>query len=250
MAFIIVFLLAAGTQAFLWSQGLWWFAILFIPMWLLVLPALFSAARDAFTADNWVLRVGADGLMLHLRSYANRHFSRDCETAVYLAWEEVAGVSGITERQKLPSGLHSTSGVERRHRILELELRTDTEELRQAISRERERKAPKIGISRSKSSQYPVTVVSPGVVHIAFGGLSPGLDRALEILGERAPCRRELRRLEVDWARLEGKELDRFVVRLHREGDTLGAESIVRRRYGVSLNEAADYVERLSRESL
>ncbi len=249
-AFLVFTLLAAGTQAFLWTQGLWWIAILFIPMWLLVLPALFTAARDSFTADNWVLRAGAEGLMLQLRSYANRHFPRDCETVVYLAWEEVAGASGFLERQRLPRGLHSAVGVERRHRILELELGTDTEELRQAILRERERKAPKIGISRSKSSHYPVTVVSPGVVRVAFGGLSPGLDRALEILGERAPCKRELRRLDVDWEGLEGRELERFIVRLYREGDTLSADSIVQRRYGVSLIEARDYVERLARESL
>ncbi len=183
------------------------------------------------------MKVTFEGLYLKFRSYLNYHFPEEGPTVVHLPWREIAAAQKTVDRT--PSTGHRGQSETQVGRYLDLHLEhTDTEALRQAVAQEAARKAPKKGRSSSRFHHNPGQVPEPGVVRVEWRGRR--MLRALRRYVAVRPARRTGHGCDA-----AGEDLDTQIIKLIEQGRRMPAIRTVRRRYGMSLTQATEFVDDL-----
>lgn len=163
-------------------------------LWVSIVCFIVHSMRGSLRRSNWLMKVTRDGVYLQFRSHSNWHFDGDAPTVVYLPLESIRSAGKVVEwtRSAARRSTGSNSGTSRVRPYLELHIQgLETDGLRQAIARERERKGPQksfLGMrSSSRSEHSPVLVPAAGVVRVDWRGsamLRP-FEKRSEILAER-----------------------------------------------------------------
>lgn len=101
---------------------------------------------------------------------------------------------------------------------------------------ERVRRAPRIGVSRTKHHHYPVRLVDEGILRIDWKGPSssvrPRIEGALECLGALLPVEAEARLEGRTLSSRDRRELDDRILELAEQGRVVAAVNLTRRAYG------------------
>jgi hypothetical protein len=212
-------------------------------VWLLVLQAVRSSAQAALLPTNWVLRVSAAGIGVHLRSFRNAHFRKDVPTVLWLDPGEVVRARRVRES----CWIANARGRQLvRRSWLELELEgVDTAALEKRLDEERRDQGPEIRVlgirTHARFNDTPVFVARPGVLRVEFLGQA-----MLEALREQVEIAPE-QKIDLDSAL--GSELEPRVRALCVRGMEMAARELVRRERGLSWTEAKEYVEGLGRKA-
>lgn len=210
-------------------------------------------AAAAFKKTNWLMKCGRAGLLIKFRSHLNHHFPNDQPTVVLIERSEIDSACKVSEVLSVPGvgGTRRGRGT-RSLRCVYLELRLrhgNTDELADALRRERTMKAPKVGISRTKYHHYPVRLVNSSLIRVTWKSkdtfIRPGIEAALRTLGRIMRIDPEQQLGERRWQELQGAALDDFVLDLCERGDRMNAIKIVRERYGYGLTQAREFVDQL-----
>lgn len=247
----LAFLVQASGTVLATLRELPWYAWLVLGPFVLGVGALYAlplaflaaTAQRAFGPSNWLVRVAPDGLALNLRSYQNAHFPDDAPSVLWLDWSELACVREARDVTPVEDS-RETPG---RTRWLELELApgTETTALADAVRHERERRGPerrRLGItSRSRSGHVPVFVPEPGRVHVDWLGHA--------LLGELARHAIRAERRTLDRRSRAGAPLEERLLELVRRGDGLAAIRLLRDEERLSLLEAKQRLDSLSRRA-
>ncbi|MEM7246955.1 MAG: hypothetical protein AAF533_16520 [Acidobacteriota bacterium] len=202
--------------------------------------------------ENWLIRVGREGLLVRLRSYRDLHLPEPHPTLLFIDRDEIVSVRGHVERYYRPRNEGSSETVVKVSSFLEIVLRdADSSELKRVL--EQERKLPAAGgpTVRARSKHRPVSLPEPDVIRFvwrgASGNITPGLSKALSILREHYPVAGE-RRSDSDFRRMNTKDMAEHLLRLVDAGDTRSATAITRKAYHMSLSEARSYIDGLIEE--
>ena len=182
LAGLVAWRYQAGAMRWGWAAlGAGFFAVLgwaWVAMWI-----------DTLRRDAWLLAVGGERILVHLRSSRRRPPGEP--QLLELPWAQVASVRLTRQKRSRPSPTGSGTVV-RFHTFLDLRVRDlDLGPLREALARER---------ALDKGAPYrdvdPVLVVDDDVVRVEMasrnGSTRPGHAEVLRLLGERVPVEEEL----------------------------------------------------------
>lgn len=177
----------------------------------------FSRFRKALSPENWVLKLGMDRILVKYRSYLNSHLPVEDLVVTEIPFSEIAWARKTKETVYTET---SDSTLTRFYTFLDLKLSTtNTEELKNAIKFERNRKPPiqnlnhdlflarkhkkpkqeidelkeKVRIEKAKhpegggrvtgvSHHHPVWWTEQGILRIEWNGLWPGINQILHAL--------------------------------------------------------------------
>jgi hypothetical protein len=224
----------------------------FLALMVVALIIMFMIAFASFQAagrpTNWLLRVTAQGLFIHYRSYLNSHLSADRPTVLFLPHREIAWMraSQRTERRKLPNDTATTQ----RRRYLEIGLRKDdVSELEEQFADER----AVMTAARSRFNHYPVLLVGR-VIRVEWRSprtaVAPGLRRTLDLLGPNYPAAPDVAEVLASDETLTDVAAQEARIRDYlAQGDTITATKLARHYFDYDLTAAKAYVERMEEKS-
>jgi len=220
----------------------WLFAV---PLILLTLLSV-KTARRALGSANWVMIVKGSGVALKIRSYLNADLEKRDPVVCWIPREEIRAVRKVGGSRDVPGKREGQTTETDRTVALDIVLKhVATGELAEACAREKSFR----GEGRMQFHHYPVLVPEPGVIRIPWSSrsqkLSPGIDKALALLGESFPVEAEVTRPHVDWRTAEGAELDQLVLDLCEAGNRIDAVKVLRLRNDMSPKEAKRFVDEL-----
>ncbi len=216
-------------------------------MWLLFYVMLGSIG-SAWSERNWLLRISPNQIVIQFRSYLNRHFPDTDPIAVALSKDEILSVGCARESISVPGAEVNERWVQN-YSFLDLRLEPAiVSEIAQALKNERDRLAPKIGVSRMKYIHNPVFLVEPDLLRLTWRGRSdlifPSIKKALELLkSQKIPLHNEP--APVFTQSNTESELRTKLLFLCESGDKIAAIKIARKHLGMDLAEAKKYVENL-----
>lgn len=251
VATLVLGALTGGIAYAIWigkAPVLLWISVFFCGLFFLI---GLGAFRASMRPSNWLLKRFHDRVQIKFRSYANHHFPEDDVTVVEIKNSEIDYIQKAGEVQNVPESFQERHNISNRFHYIDVHLNDkDTEELKAVLRKERDRQAPKRGISRTKALHYPVRNPEPGVVRLVWKGprdrIAPGLDKALEILGRALTVLPQGETRHESWENMEGPQLEAFLVRLYEAGDSINAVKIASHRRECSLTEANEYIEKLA----
>jgi len=209
---------------------------------------IFSYARAAMRPSNWLVKFNKERVLIKFRSHLNDHFPAEDPIVISFLPSEIQWIRKHKETQSSPNA-NKASTAERLSfwTFLEMKLGVHAEmrELEAALLAERNRKAPKIGRTRSKHNHYPVRLLDSGILRLEWNGIKPGVDKALKILGHVLQQRPEIHSRAKHWNELQAKEVDDRILDLAERGKTIEAVTMVRMKYDIGLAEAKIFVDEL-----
>ena len=201
-----------------------------------------------FRPTNWLVRVADRGVFIKFRSYLNHHFPEQDATVVYIPFREMRLTRVVRESQSLPDRDRGGT-MTRRRTVVEIELRSDSPEIVNALTVERGAEAPRrgrwFGSSSGKFRHYPVRMLTPRTIALEWG-VVPRVSEFLRILAVHTPV--EASKVMRDYTALgalKREEQESRLLELIESGQVMDAIRLARRLYGYDLPEAKTFVEGL-----
>lgn len=236
----VIFAYAVGGIPFV-------FVLIFVPF-SLIFPLISSnMVVRSFQTTNWLLALGPDRLWIKYRSYLNSHFPPDDLQIIELRYDEIESVGLIRRKEIMPGSRNRTQVQYCRH--LEFALcRPFGNELPEALLAERNTKGSPGRRTSSRSLDYPVQAKGENTIRMRVNGIRPGCKTALREFEKNginlAPEKREIE----DYTELleDKRQMEDQLIVLVEQGKTLAAVKLARRRYGMTLAEAKQFIDELS----
>jgi hypothetical protein len=119
--------------------------------------------------------------------------------------------------------------------------------IKESLKTERARKKPKMRGSGTKHHHYPVRIVDSEILRVEWGGIKPGIKDILSMLHGKVAIEPELYIKTDHTEKVEGKNLDSRILDLTARGQKMEAVSMVRHKYGFSLDRSKEFIEELMR---
>ena len=188
--------------------------------------------------DNWMARVHAGGLDLHLRSYLNSHLPKDCITVARLEWREIRTAEVISK--------WISTMADHRTRVQYIVFDVDSPDIDTLDRHLRAVQHQRTGTGVWQD--YPVQVVMPMSVRVQWNDISPPIPSAIEALRRHGVS---IRHGSIDLIQEsvqpqdEPADVDSKILELVLAGNKIAAIKLARQRYGLSLAEAKCFVEDL-----
>lgn len=233
---------------------------MFVWYWLGELPlsiACFSGAGLAFiglvafalfwkalSPDNWLLRVGDDGIYIKFRSHLNRALPSNDPQVVRLPVSEIESVR-ITKHRVTTEGSKGGTQVER---LKHLDLRVAIDALEELSERLKYERAVK---AKTKFHHYPVSVHGNTIRLLwrsARTTVTPSLAHAVAALSQQRIRVEPEQSEEYDYTArraADREETDSKIMELLERGDRMGAIRLVQRAYNYGTTEAVAFVDSL-----
>lgn len=211
---------------------------------------IFGTVRASYSSSNWLMRFDGSQVAVKFRSYLNRHFPREDAVVAVFDANEFRGARKTTQRWQLPSD-NRGGNKNQVFAYLDLILKEPAAaaELREALRREREYMPPKGSGSRRRFHHSPARIVEPDIVRLMWSSekdvIRPKIDHALRALGSAIPIEGEGHAPDRKWNDAPVEEVDAMLLELIESGHTMEAKKIARLRYGYSLKEVRQHLEKL-----
>ena len=214
----------------------------------LIFPLLsLSMLVRSLQATNWLFALGPDRLWIKYRSYLNSHFPPDDLQIIELRYNEMESVALVRRKEITPGSRNGTQVQYYRH--LEFTLcRPFGNELPEALLAEQNTKGSPDRKISSRSLDYPVQTKGENTVRMRVNGIRPGWKTALREIEKNgvtiAPEKREIE----DYTELleDKRQMEDQLIVLVEQGKTIAAVKLARRRYGMTLTEAKNFIDGLS----
>lgn len=204
-----------------------------------------------FRPANWLVRLTDDGLYIQLRSYLNHHFPQEDLTVVFIPHGEVRSARLVRQERLLPDRSESGAStmISRTQALVELELAGDTQDLAEALGRERDQvmTGKFLGKQSSRYRHLPVRLASADLLQIEWK-VVPRAQTFLHFLSRHTLVLTEDKRPEalVEFEHLPQAEQEARLLRLAESGDMIGAVAMARKLYSYDLAAAKEFVEGLA----
>lgn len=231
-----------------WHAAVGWPFFLFGGFNGLITLIILSAARAVWKSSNWTVLAARDGLYVNARSYMNHHFPVGDSVIAFLPYREIDSIRVIREKLVIPG---SIQGHTRQTTQIDLELRlrhAETAEFAQTIEREKSRTPP--GRIRSWSPHRPVEAPALGtiLVHWRNGNshLTPKVERFLEAVAGKVSIEKEAPAATRDYRAMSDQELEQLAAKLGRAGEKMQAMTLLHQKFGGTLTEAKQRLERIT----
>lgn len=204
-----------------------------------VCPIILYITLAKFTDANWVMRIRPDGLYINLHSFQDRP-TDEAAGVLHLPYREIAHAHRHIDKWTTPRDIGNSS-TSWKQVSLDLHVKSDTEDLSQALARIR---------VACKSGYRPVSTPAEGVIRIAWRGpgqdVAPSLDKVLAEMSPYVQVTEKTRTDRPNWLQLSDGELDELVRLLVHSGDSMAASQLLTRRRGCSATEAHLAIESLA----
>jgi hypothetical protein len=253
VAMVLTAVFPAVGVIMLWSGGgkvFPWYVI--IVGALLLLFALWKAA-GVFSAENWVVRVLGQRILIKIGPPSSDEPARVFVAEFQAKEFEWVRAHGRVTKTREPDGVAVSSTS-----WLELKLRTaDLTELERCIktasapvrSKWSAKRLP-VSVSSTTPTDIPVSVTSEDVLRVEWKGkywvLAPWLKRAVALLGKDIQVMPEVKEVQ-DFTKSDADKtkMEARIIELVERGEMMQAMKMARQLYGFSLKEAKDFVEEL-----
>jgi hypothetical protein len=210
--------------------------------------AALGQLRARTKPSNWLMRCNSSGVLIKYRSFLNWHLPAEHVQVVGFDYFEIAEIR--TAREKRHFTNDNPAGYDKYLTYLELRLvNADTSALETRLEAERAAEAP--GRFKSRSLDFPVEVLSGGLVRVRWKqsagyGTTPSLVKVISYLSPYTKTTASVSRNDVKAPRsLTPEEADNRILGMVQTGDKMEAVKCAREIYGCSLSEAVAYVEGL-----
>ncbi len=203
-----------------------------------------------FRPSNWLVRLTDHGLFIKFRSYLNDHFPEDDFTVAFIAHSEIRSARFVLQKEEVPDrddGGRPTA-ITKTHKLVEVELASETKELADALTRERAHAldGKNLGKISARFHHLPVRLAAPDRLQIEWT-VTPNAQTFLNALS-RHTLIRPTQQTKKDFVHLEGlsrAEQEACLLELAESGDKIGAIAMARRLYDYDLTQAKDFIEGL-----
>ena len=260
-------------------------ALLYIIGFIFGCIALMAVSRffKALLPVNWVVKFVSDRILVKYRSYLNAHLPEEDRVVAEIMYTEIDWARKTKETVYTED---SESTRTRFYTFLDFKLKApDVEELKNALKFERKRRPPiesmnrdlfqarkhkksaqeinelkeRIRIEKAKhpkgggrvttvNNHHPVRMIEPNVLRVEWNGLRPQINQIMNALQEKIAIEPEIKIKSDCTSNQSGKNLDDRILDLAERGDAMEAIKLVRIKYGYSLSEAKEFVEKLSKK--
>ena len=203
-------------------------------------------ARASFRSSSWRLRASTNGLYVKVRSFLNHGLSADDPVVVYLPKAEIVGL----REHRIWARRPGTDDSETIQRMVFLEIMLHDEDLGELVALLKCERAINPGKQSGVSMiarHYPVRVLPGGIVQVDWSGLSPGLKRAVKLLGGVYPLLDKLQTRQQRFTELDKTAKEDRLLELVERGETIGAVKLAKELYGYDTKDAKAFVDDLAR---
>ncbi|GJL78180.1 MAG: hypothetical protein NPINA01_11690 [Nitrospinaceae bacterium] len=244
--------------------------------------------RARLRPSNWLVRLRPDQMLVKFRSHLNDHFNEEDPVVAAIPFAEIAWVRKTRERLMTPSSSDTHTTQVSWHTYLDVKLNSpETEELKETLTTERNRPAPKsredelkhqlfqarkqkvseaeISVikeslkterarkkpkmrgSGTRHHHYPVRMADSEILRVEWGGVKPKIKSILKMLNGKVHVEPELY-LKTDHTLTPAEnDMDSRILDLAERGKIMDAISMVRQQYGFSLTRSKEFVEELKK---
>lgn len=209
----------------------------------------------AFRDENWIMKILDREIAINLRSYSNSWANPSDLVVATIGMDEIAGIASFADSFSVPG---ENEVVQHNDRYLQIRLRHAVPaELRAAMHREltarpRMRRFGHMGF-QSGAAGCRIRLISPTAIGVPFRTSSllvrPGIRDAMDLLAMSVPIDEPVKR-KVHWEDVDDVQFRAIAARLVLQGDLLGAEDALRKRYKLSVTEAHNMREEIQAEAL
>lgn len=222
--------------------------LLFVSTLLFFMLLPVGSLRRSFQSTNWLLAVGLDRLWIKYRSYLNSHFPPEDLQIVELLFSEIKSVCLVRQKEITYVGPGNKSRTQFAKYLEFILYEPFSPELPAALQAERNVKDNPDKKIRYRSLDYPLQTKGNNSFRVCMSGIRPGWKAVLRNLETNGititPERRET--LDYTLPLEDKKQMDDQLINLVEQGKTLAAVKLARRRYGMGLTDARQFVKELS----
>ncbi len=216
---------------FIWIKmdiGYLWY---WIGFWVAIFGALaLFFVRNSLRPSAWLMKVNPERVLIKYRNYLNSHFPEEDPVVLCL---EISEIEWIRKGRKALD-YYTVASVRDELtfvRFLDLKLGVTVAELtdiRKVLYDERWKLPPKVGKSRTRYGGAPARLLGEGILRLQWTGISPGLEKALSIIGKTIPVKAEVKNESKSWRQLEGKEFEERIIEVADMGHEMRAMEMVK----------------------
>lgn len=207
-------------------------------------------ARACLKPSAWILRVQADGALIHLQS-PFLHTPPPGPTVLSIPWDQIQCVSH--HQSEKSTGFGESESTVQFHQ-LEISLKEAIpEDIQDAIKsgNRRRNESTRFGIkTSSKVAHTPVTVANAYTLRLPFKGVQPGvkpkLKDALNACAAHVPMGEAAAEPLPEPQSMSDSAFDDHILALAESGQKLTAIKLLREREGMSLVDAKTFVDGLT----
>jgi hypothetical protein len=206
----------------------------------------FGRFRASLKPTSWLLRCNDDGIIIKYRSFLNWRFPAEDVQAVGFDYSEIAWVRTVKEKRISPSTDGKGGSTKQTQRFVFLDFclaNTDTSAIEARLQAEQNVNPAGLTITHD----YPVEVLSGGIIQLRWNGISPSIREAIEYLSRHVKIA-AVESTKFDLTRNCNRSPDEEkakIVQLAKSGDKMGAVTLARQIYGYNLSVAVAFVEKL-----
>ena len=212
------------------------------------LLVLIMQLKKSLAQDNWILLIKPNQIFVKFRSYLNSHYHKEDPQVVSFQPDEIE-YARITKQKMINFGKRNSKTLSF-HSFLDLcIMKQDLSPLKQQITYERN-----IKIKSVSSAHYPVSIAEEHIVRIEWRShhdyVTPGLKKALAALSAEGIRIESLNKETVDLTitPTDKNAMETKILRLAEQGENIAAIRLTRKVYGLSLSEAKNFVEGLTKQ--
>jgi len=213
---------------------------------LLCLWGLLGLVKASFLPTNWFVKICDDGLLIQFRSYLNYRLPADVPSVVFIPYNEFASVGRTRQREAVATMKPSGSPSYRYVSYLDIFLNhDDTAELESAMDEDAKRQPPPGRfVTSDRDGDTPARLTAPDVVRIRWDSDSPRLENVIKLLSGNVQVRPTVK-VDPGKDKLPSERLEQDILDALDRGDTITAVTLARKRYGLDLTKAHQFVEDL-----
>ena len=201
-----------------------------------------------FHPSNWLVRMGDEGLYIHLRSYLNDNMANEDATVAFLPYPDIRSARLVHERLKTHDS--SNSVKTQTLRWVEFELAIDPTPLAMALAAEGARPGPWerrwYGRTATLYKDYPVLMQTPPFLRVRWQ-VVPRASVFLDALRPQIEIAPNVATTD-DFTHLQELSREEQLQRLRdleQRGDTIAAIYLARKLFALDLTKATNLVESL-----
>lgn len=247
IATAVVLLYPSFCQARCFSEPIpAWFAYMMGGFLLLIVLIVWHTLRASLRDSSWRVRATTNGLYVKVRSFLNHSLSAEDPVVVYLPKPEIVGL----REHRIWARRPASDNNETVQRLVFLEVLLhdeDLDDLVQLLKHERAINPGKQSGVSLISRHYPVRVLPGGIVQIDWSGLTPGLKRAVELLGGVYRVLDDQHTRQQRFTDLDKTAKEDRLLELVERGETMGAVKLAKELYGYNTTQAKTFVDDLAR---
>ncbi len=216
----------------------------------LLLYVLRGLVTSRFHPSNWLVRLGDEGIFIHLRSYLNeKYLSPEDPTVAFVGFGDIRSARLVRECVETRDAQNRT---QRQYvHWVEFDLAADPAPLADAIDAEYGRPGIEVkhwyGTSSSLFRDYPAMMQNRNIVRVHWNAV-PRASSFLATISQRVAIAEPVKMSE-DFTNLQNlprEQQDERLRRLARRGQTNAAVYMARRLHSSDLTSAVKYVRALS----